>query len=219
MKTFNKVWLDSIQNKMLSFPNCIMPIVPQELIHRASISNKKAAVFVSLCNRFGVASVLFTIRSTSVRTHKGQVSFPGGHVEDGETAVEAAFRETYEELGPIGDLTFLGVAQQIPAITGTLVTPVIGLINNDVLDFDHFTPNDQEVAKIFTVSIDKLFEPSFRKTESLVGRGIQMDFPYFGEKGDPECIWGLSGMILDSVLRELILPTMKDIDMMQNSIV
>ncbi|CAN0525287.1 unnamed protein product, partial [Ectocarpus sp. 8 AP-2014] len=61
------------------------------------------------CNRDGVASLLFTVRSGKVSTHKGQVSFPGGHSEPGEDAVEAALRETREEIGDsLGRIDVLG---------------------------------------------------------------------------------------------------------------
>jgi hypothetical protein len=85
---------------------------------------RTAAVLVALCNRNGEASVLFTVRSLTVGSHKGQVSFPGGHLVDGESPIEAALRETYEEIGhSIGPIRVLGTCQSIPSSTGTLVTP------------------------------------------------------------------------------------------------
>lgn len=210
---FNKPWLDLIQARFSSFPQQTMPVFPTSQQHlvtqQASSSKRTASVFVPLCNRHGVASVLLTIRSNQVGTHKGQVSFPGGHIEPGETAIEAAVRETLEELGSsIGMLQCLGVGQQIPAITGTLVTPVVGFMELDVRDFEHFSPSRDEVDKVFTVPLATLFDPSFKKFETLSRHGVTLQFPYFGTKGDPECIWGLSGKVLDSVLTELIEPTM-----------
>ncbi len=70
------------------------------------------------------------------------MSFPGGHINDGETAVEASIRETYEELGcTVGHIQVIGTCQTIPAITGTLVTPIIGFIEKDVEDFSHLLPS------------------------------------------------------------------------------
>ncbi len=64
--------------------------------HRKRLSpvegTRRAAVFIPLCNVHGVASVLFTLRSHSVGTHKGQVSFPGGHREGGERSHNTALR-------------------------------------------------------------------------------------------------------------------------------
>ncbi|CAN0333722.1 unnamed protein product, partial [Ectocarpus sp. 4 AP-2014] len=68
------------------------------------------------CNRDGVASLLFTVRSRKVSTHKGEVSFPGGHLEHGEDAIEAALRETREEIGDsLGRIDVLGTCQTLPA--------------------------------------------------------------------------------------------------------
>ena len=120
---FSKTWIDLIGEQFVSFPSQKLPIIPEEfLVGKINPSARRASVFVPLCNRHGVASVLLTVRSNLVSTHKGQVAFPGGHIDTGETEVEAAFRECYEELGPsIGSLRYLGSGQEIPAVTGTLV--------------------------------------------------------------------------------------------------
>ena len=97
--------------------------IPRDL-HLSQHCAKRAAVLIPLCNRNGIASILFSLRTMSLSTHKGQVSFPGGHIEENESPVEAAIRETKEEIGSgIGHIDILGICQTIPAITGTLVTP------------------------------------------------------------------------------------------------
>jgi 8-oxo-dGTP pyrophosphatase MutT (NUDIX family) len=124
---------------------------------------KRAAVLVALCSRNNEASVLFTVRSDKVGTHKGQVSFPGGHINDGESPTEAALRETYEEIGSqIGPIRILGLCQTVPAITGTLVTPVVGYLERDVGDMQHFSLNTGEVKSAFTRPIGKLLDPAYR---------------------------------------------------------
>ena len=72
----HKAFIESIQSRFTSFPNEILPIIPQGLT-MSSESKKQAAVLLPLCLRHGVRSVLFTVRSNKVGTHKGQVSFPG----------------------------------------------------------------------------------------------------------------------------------------------
>lgn len=84
--------------------------------HRRRLSpvegTRRAAVFIPLCNVHGVASVLFTLRSHSVGTHKGQVSFPGGHREGGERSHNTALRCG----GGIGRRArFLGVGREVCA--------------------------------------------------------------------------------------------------------
>lgn len=66
---------------------------------KAHIPKRKASVLMPLCYQHGETSLLYTLRSSHVRTHKNQVSFPGGHVEHGESSLYAALREFHEECG------------------------------------------------------------------------------------------------------------------------
>lgn len=187
-------------------------------LHTVKSGRRRAAVLVPLCNRHGQSSVLFTLRTQSVGSHKGQVSFPGGHIEENESVIDAALRETYEELGiPSNKVTIIGEAQTVIAITGTLVTPIIGYIHDDLGDLDNglVCPNHNEVERAFSRTIDHLLSPGIRSTEFLSRPGVtanaptttKVEMPAFGMKGDPERIWGLTAMILDAVLHRLVMPT------------
>ena len=92
-------WISKLANQINSAHLSQVLISDKIALDLTHSKKKRAAVLIPLCNRHGVPSILFTLRSTSVGTHKGQVSFPGGHINDGETAVEASIRETKEELG------------------------------------------------------------------------------------------------------------------------
>lgn len=170
-------------------------------------------MLIPLCNRHNFSSILFTLRSETVGSHKGQVSFPGGHVNPNESVVEAAIRETYEELGDgVGEIEILGVCQTIPAVTGTLVTPVLGFIKDDIEDMGNLSPNPSEVARIFTRSVDvDLLTPGYRTFEVLSRNNISMTLPAFGPDND-EKIWGLTAVILNSVLDRVIIPTKHSLD-------
>jgi 8-oxo-dGTP pyrophosphatase MutT (NUDIX family) len=86
---------------------------------RRNLPPRRAAILVSLCHCNGEASLLYTLRSHHLSTHAGHVSFPGGHLEPGEMSVDAALRETYEELGEAtGSIHIIGKFSMIPAITG-----------------------------------------------------------------------------------------------------
>eukprot|EP01041_Mallomonas_annulata_P007505 gene7505-15359_t len=164
---------------------------------------KKAAVLVPICYRHGIPSILFTLRTNLVGSHKGEVSFPGGHLEAAEDAIAAALRETREELGiGIGEITIIGKCGTLPAKTGTLVTPIIGFVCDDVTDFENLQPSEYEVAKIFTRPIDLLLDPTYRRSDKINFKGQEYILPYFGEKDSDECIWGLTAIILDTVLEE-----------------
>jgi len=170
----------------------------------------KASVFIPLVNRNGEASVLFTLRTTTVGSHKGQVSFPGGRREDGEDAVQCAIRELLEEIGgDKDDIEILGSCQSLYSITNVLVTPVIGFLKRDIGDLSHFTPEPNEVERIFTYSLPTLNSEGFKTYQKLERNGKAANFPTFGEVAVPEQrIWGLTGMILESVLNEI-----KEIDL------
>ncbi len=182
---------------------------------------RQAAVMALLCNHNQELSVVFTVRSSQVSTHKNQVSFPGGHIEPNEHFVDAALRETYEELGSnIGRIHVLASCQKIHAITGTIVHPVLGWLEcdnatNDIGNYQHFQPNPAEVTRVFTKSIESLVRPE-NKSHLTYNRNMNADInkgddqPYhipmfFGEEEDK--IWGLTAIILDSILSEVIIPT------------
>lgn len=212
-RSFSATWLTQIEQKCSPSANhrlLLSRAIPTNLHQKSeqqSPAVKQAAVLIPLCNRHNEASVLFNLRSQTVGTHKGHVSFPGGHLNPGETPTEAAVRECYEELGSnIGEIKVLGVCQTVPAITGTLVTPVIAFLCKDVEEFEHFQPNKDEVSSVFSRSISTLTSDGYRKEELLGRPGMEKKilFPYFGE-GELR-IWGLTAFILDAVLKEAILP-------------
>lgn len=215
---FSPTWLNRIQTTCTQAPGGRITIsshVGNDLIEKnlqRANPKRTAAVLIPLCNRHGVSSLLFTQRSDDVSTHKGQVSFPGGHIDAGETPIDAAIRECYEELGDnIGNITVLGICQTIPAITGTLVTPVLAYIDKDIGDFEHFEPSPGEVKKVFTHSVEELLTPNFRTIQTYERNGVNFKMPVFNEEADTR-IWGLTAMILDGVLKACIQPTIASTD-------
>ena len=171
---------------------------------------KRAAVLIPLCNRHEVPEILFTLRTNSVGTHKGQVSFPGGHIDSNESAIDAAIRETQEELGTgVGKIDVLSTLPEIPAITGTMVTPVLGFLRNDVEDFQAFSINQNEVERVFTRSLEELLEPEFRTVEDYNRNNMMVTLPIFGADNGDERIWGFTAYILDEILHKIILGAYK----------
>lgn len=149
--------------------------------------------------------MIFTLRSGNVGTHKGQVSFPGGHFEENETAFEAAIRETNEELGiPSTCLEALAIGQTVPAITGTSVVPVLGFVNMNFDTESRFQLSEAEVERVFFRTIDELL--TNRSYETLSRDGITMDFPVFGKDRKEERIWGLTAFVLAAVLDKIYIP-------------
>jgi 8-oxo-dGTP pyrophosphatase MutT (NUDIX family) len=123
-----------------------------------SVEPRPASVLVPLVARAGGVSVLLTQRTPHLLDHAGQISFPGGRVEERDTdAVATALRETQEEIGlPAGVVEVLGRLPEYRTVTGYRVTPVVGLIEHPFsLTLDTF-----EVAEAFEVPLAFLMDPA-----------------------------------------------------------
>lgn len=195
MGKFTSESIDLLRKTILKSPMGRFPVtkhLPNDLHLKGTerLRNlRTASIFVPLCNRDGEASILYTLRTETVRTHKGQVSFPGGMIEEGESVEDAAIRETIEEIGGNdmtsdtigrGSITILGLGQTVYSVTGVLVTPVVGVINSDVGDLSHFIPAADEVEKIFTRSIKQLNSPGYKEYETYEKEGRSVTMPVYG---------------------------------------
>ncbi len=165
-----------------------------------SAGDRRAAVLLSLCHVNGEPSVLFTKRADDVPTHKGQVSFPGGMEEQEDSSVIAtALRETGEELGLSPDsIRILGVSHDLQAITGVLVTTVIGYLG-EVGDPEALPFEKREIAQVFALSFPQIFEKEKRRMVHADPRG---SYPVF--EGGPWPVWGLTAYILNEFIHDIL---------------
>jgi 8-oxo-dGTP pyrophosphatase MutT (NUDIX family) len=119
---------------------------------------RPAAVLVPLINRPDRMSVLLTQRTPHLSAHAGQISFPGGRIEESDAdATEAALRETEEEVGLTRDyVTIVGRLDTYVTGTGFEITPVVGIVKVPYpLAIDPF-----EVAEAFEVPLSFVVDPS-----------------------------------------------------------
>lgn len=118
---------------------------------------RPAAVLVPVIARPEGATVLLTRRSDRLASHTGQIAFPGGRLDPGETAERAALREAWEEvaLDP-AKVEVLGMGDAYETVTGFMVTPVVGWLAEPPV----VTPSPDEVAEVFEAPWDFLMDPA-----------------------------------------------------------
>lgn len=153
---------------------------------------KPAAVLIPIVADSEGARVLLTRRADSLTKHTGQVAFPGGRLDPGETAVDAALREAREEvdLDPAA-VTVLGLSDAYETGTGYLVTPVIGWIERLPL----LTASPDEVAEIFQAPWDFLMDPANHSRDHLEApAGVKRWF--WAMTWNEQYIWGATAGII-----------------------
>jgi 8-oxo-dGTP pyrophosphatase MutT (NUDIX family) len=155
-----------------------------------------AAVLVPLFQKDGDCHLLFTKRSEEVKYHKGEISFPGGVVdEEDRELIHTALREAREEIGlKENDVQIIGVLDDIVTITKFIVTPFIGL-------FPHpypFKVSEVEIAELIEVPLSSLLEEDCY-SEREIFRGGQNEIIYSYQYGK-HIIWGATARILKQLL-------------------
>ncbi|MCZ6765140.1 MAG: CoA pyrophosphatase [Alphaproteobacteria bacterium] len=153
-----------------------------------------AAVLVPLVMHEGGATVLLTQRTANLRHHPGQISFPGGHIEDHDPDPEAAaLREAHEEIG-LGaqEVEIIGRLDSYQTGTGFEVVPVIGLVASGY----EWQLDETEVAEIFEVPLAFVMDPANHRRESRMFNGRRRH--YFVLPYEDRYIWGATaGMLIN----------------------
>ena len=145
--------------------------------------------------------LVLTRRRDDLSSHAGQISFPGGRVEQGETAVQAALRETEEEIGvPTPKVTVLGELTSIYIPPSDYeVHPFVGWVNGG--ERPSFVPEVREVAEILEVPLNHLLNPHTREVGPIPVRGATYTVPYYNVNGHK--VWGATAIMLSEFLGRL----------------
>tara|TARA_Y100000590_G_scaffold456226_1_gene606406 strand:- start:2734 stop:3369 length:636 start_codon:yes stop_codon:yes gene_type:complete len=153
---------------------------------------RHSAVLIPLIYKDNETKIILTVRSKSLPTHAGQISFPGGKVDqsDGD-ALETATREAGEEIGlRIEDLTIHGFLDICKTGTNYMILPVVGTINRSYIP----TLNHREVDRIIYLPLDFIRDKSNLKEKMKIIDGVERYFFVYEYKGYN--IWGATAKML-----------------------
>ena len=153
---------------------------------------RDAAVMVPIVLERSEPQLILTMRSSALKHHPGQISFPGGKVDEGDSGIEeAALREAEEEIALRAEQAeILGILAPHETVTGFKVTPVVALIEPSFVP----KPDPSEVAEVFEAPLAHFMDPANYLIESRRWRGQRRYFftvpwgPYYG--------WGATARML-----------------------
>lgn len=138
-------------------------------------SFQEYSVLIPLININGQWNIIFELRSMNLNTQPGEISFPGGKVEDGESFKDAAVRETMEELSinqsnieVLGELDYL--------VSNITIRCFVGLLSG--VNVDKIQPNPEEVDHIFTVPLGYFLETEPKEYNLNLETKYNAEFPY-----------------------------------------
>ena len=143
-------------------------------------------------------TVLLTQRPRTMRDHPGQVAFPGGKLDHGEDAVQAALREAGEELSIEPEhVRLIGTTDRYQTGTGFDITPVLATVPHDL----PIRPDPREVESWFECPLDKLMDASQWNRNSVFWKGAMRE--YLEMDHDGYRIWGVTAAICWNLSRRV----------------
>jgi 8-oxo-dGTP pyrophosphatase MutT (NUDIX family) len=168
-----------------------------------------AGVLVVMFEEAEETRLILTRRSTAMRTHRGEVSFPGGRIDPGEDATTAALREAREEIALAPELvTVVGwIRPVMTMVSASLIMPVLATVERRPA----LTPSPQEVARVFDVSLAELARPDVFHEErwNVSGRavrdGADGSVPVWFFEVAGEMIWGATARMIHELLSIVLL--------------
>lgn len=190
--------------------------------------NQYYAILVPIIEVNNEPHLLYQVRSFSMRRQPGEISFPGGKIEIGETSVQAAIRETKEELCiPVDCIEVIGELDYLLNNTNDMIYPFLGYLKN--IKLEEIKYSNDEVSEIFTVPIDFLLNnkpevydmsykanvdgsfPFHKIPNSSLYQNRTMTYPVYFYEYNKYIIWGLTAKVTRNFIKELRNKSLKKI--------
>ena len=173
----------------------------KDLVLSTQSRETTAAVLILFVQDEGEWNIVYTRRTNGVRTHQGEVSFPGGAYEsiDGSLS-QTALRETWEEIGiETQCIKILGGLEPVKTISNYLVYPFVGLLNCKV----KFKINHDEVEKVFLIPVKWLKDKknSYEKEYCIDDHIVKNVIHFVDYNG--EHLWGLTAWITKCIIDKI----------------
>ncbi len=161
---------------------------------------RPAGVLAPIVERDGELALLLTMRSSALKHHPGQIAFPGGKQDEGDTdVIAAALREAREEIGlPSEAVEVLGTLSAHETVTSFRVTPVIAFVR----DAFEIVPEPGEVEEVFAVPLSHVLNPNNYMVQSRRWRGQRRH--YYVVPYGPYYIWGATARMLRAWTEQMI---------------
>ena len=182
--------------RLLAIPATVSPLVG-DLPEQRGNAQIEAAVLIAITDR-PEPGVILTVRREHLRTHAGQIAFPGGRLDPNEEAVAAALREAHEEivLNPaVVDL--VGPIEPYRTVTGYIITPVLAVIPPDL----PLQAHEHEVADWFEAPLEFLLDPANQHERSALFQGKTRH--YYEIIWNERRIWGATAAMIVNLSRRL----------------
>jgi 8-oxo-dGTP pyrophosphatase MutT (NUDIX family) len=187
--------IDRLRAALLVAP--ALPPLEGDLVELGDQANVPAAVLIAITDR-PEPGVILTVRREHLRTHAGQVAFPGGRIDPGENAVAAALREAQEELGLAPSaVEIVGELEPYRTVTHYIVSPVIGVVPPDL----PLEPHEHEVADWFEAPLGHLLDPAQQQQRSALFKGRERH--YYEIMWQERRIWGATAAMIVNLSRRL----------------
>lgn len=173
---------------------------PPSRVRLPGIELRESAVLVPLVVREGEVRLVVTRRPETMRSHAGQMAFPGGAREDIDVSpLHAALRETEEEVGVApSSVAVLGQLDETPTLTGFRIIPFVGLLDPRVA----YRLCEDEVSELHELSLAALTAPGVHRSEPQFAIGKLWDVDYYdvATPSGVRTIWGATARIVRNLL-------------------